>query len=602
MTTSTRAGRDWWSLQPVQRPQTKAANPIDEFIGAKLKSLGWAAAPETDRRTLIRRLTFDLHGLPPTFEEIEAFVEDKSANAYEKVVDRLLASPRFGERWARHWLDVVRYAETCGYERDQVKPHVHRYREYVIKAFNEDKPYDRFVLEQLAGDELTDRSEETVIATGFIRLGTWNDEPNDAKEYKYERLEDMVHATSTAFLGLTVKCARCHDHKFDPITQKDYYRMAGAFWAGYIEPGARELLGGPDKTALGHDVLGWTDRGAKPTALHLLKKGDPTRPLDEVPFAHVSFVPALNKSIPAVKGDAKTSQRRLELAKWIVSEKNPLTARVWVNGVWHYQFGAGLVRAADCFGFMGEQPTHPELLDWLASELMRNGWKSKSLHKLIVMSQTYRQASQHPKDKEYVQSDPANRWWRRAEMRRLDAESLRDALLFASGQLDLSKIGGESFSPDISGDALEGLSMKGKAWKASPPEQQRRRSVYIFSKRGLQVPGLTVFDAPDTTLPCGKRDVTISATQALAMLNNRFTHQQSEALAKRATGKDTKARVEAAWRYALGRGPRESELTAALEHLARQEKHFTKDSQPRERAFESLCHVLLNLNEFSYVD
>src|SRR5262249_36231913 len=215
---------------------------------------------------------------PPSYEEVEAFARDDAPDAYERLIDRLLASPQYGERWGRHWLDVARYAETCGYERDQVKPNVWKYRDWVIAALNEDRPYDPFVTEQLAGDELPDRSEQTVIATGFLRLGTWNDEPNDPQEYKYDRLEDMVHAASTAFLGLTVKCARCHDHKFDPIRQTDYYRMAGAFWAGFIEAGPRELLGGPDAKTLGHDVHGWTDRGAEVPPLRLLKKGDPARP------------------------------------------------------------------------------------------------------------------------------------------------------------------------------------------------------------------------------------------------------------------------------------------------------------------------------------
>ena len=378
--------------------------------------------------------------------------------------------------------------------------------------------------------------------------------------------------------------------------------MAGAFWAGFIEPGGREFLGGPNKDALGYDVLGWTDRGPKPTPIRLLKKGDPTRPLEEVAFAQASFVPALNKPIPAPASEAKTSLRRTELARWIVDPKNPLTARVWVNRLWQHHFGMGLVRSPDNFGYTGEKATHPELLDYLASELIQNGWKSKPLHKLMVMSQTYRQSSRHPQEKEYAQSDAANKLWRRMEMRRLDAESLRDALLFASGRIDLSIMGGPSFSPEINPAALEGLSTKGAAWKASPPEQQRRRSLYIFSKRGLQVPTLTVFDAPDTTLPCGKRDVTITAPQALALLNNSFVHEQSQALAKRSVGNDLHSRVKSAWKFALGREPSELELASALEHLARQKQNLQDDPKGEERAFESLCHVLLNMNEFIYVD
>jgi mono/diheme cytochrome c family protein len=612
-TTAARAGRDWWSLQAVRRPAVPTvkathlvANPVDAFVLARLESQGWVPAPPADRRTFIRRLYFDLVGLPPSYEEVEAFARDEAPDACERLVDRLLASPHYGERWGRYWLDVARYAETCGYERDQAKPHVWRYRDWVIRAFNEDKPYDRFVLEQLAGDELPDRCEETVIATGFLRLGTWNDEPNDPQEYKYERLEDMVHATSAAFLAMTVKCARCHDHKFDPVRQTDYYRMAAAFWAGFIEPGPRELLGGPDARALGHDVLGWTDRSAAPPPLHFLKKGDPHRPGPVIEPGQLSMVPVLDRPLAPPPAGARTTQRRLQLARWIVDPRNPLTARVWVNRLWQYHLGQGLVRSPDNFGFTGERPTHPELLDWLASELMANGWRTRPLHRLILLSNTYRQASVHPMQEEYSRADAANRLWWRAERRRRDAEALRDALLAASGRLDCGRIGGPSFSPDIPADALEGLSMKGNAWKASPPQEQRRRSVYIFSKRGLIVPFLTAFDFADTTLPCSRRDVTTVAPQALALLNNPFVHQQSEALAGRvaaqATGTDKRIRL--AWRLALGRDPRPSEMTAARTHLQAQEQRFAEAQRADAPllALTSLCHVLLNANEFVYVD
>ncbi|MBL9128106.1 MAG: DUF1549 domain-containing protein, partial [Verrucomicrobiales bacterium] len=322
VTTEHRAGRDWWSLQPVRRPPLPEAggrtavggvadsnaDPIDRFVRARLDAMGWEPAPEADRRTLIRRLFYDLTGLPPTYEQVEAFVADASPDAYEKVVDSLLASPRYGERWGRHWLDVVRYAETCGYERDQPKPNVWKYRDWVIRAFDDDKPYDRFVMEQLAGDEMPGADESTWVATGFLRLGTWNDEPNDPEEYKYERLEDLVHATSTAFLGMTVKCARCHDHKFDPVTQMDYHRMAASFWAGYIQPG-QGVLGGPDPKKLGRDVLAWTDVSAEPAPLRFLKKGDPHRAGDPVEPGTLSMVPALYRTTPPPPAGSKTTLR-----------------------------------------------------------------------------------------------------------------------------------------------------------------------------------------------------------------------------------------------------------------------------------------------------
>jgi hypothetical protein len=620
MTTDQRGGLDWWSLQPVRRPKVPpaktahaVANPIDAFVCGELNSRGWSLAPAADTRTLVRRVYYDLIGLPPTFDEVEAFARDESPAAYSALIERLLASPHYGERWGRYWLDVVRYAETCGYERDQVKPNVWKYRDWVIAAFNRDLPFDRFVLEQLAGDELPDRTdpaltEQSLIATGFLRLGTWNDEPNDAEEYKYDRLEDLVGATSAAFLGLTVKCARCHDHKFDPIRQEDYYRLGSAFWAGYIEPGPRDLLGGPDAAKLGHDVLGWTDRSVSPPPLRLLKKGDPKRPGPIVQPAHLSFLPALDKAFAPPAPGVATTHRRLQFAQWIVDPRNPLTPRVCVNRLWHYHFGKGLVRSPDNFGFTGEKPTHPELLDWLADELVRSGWSTRHIHRLILLSHVYRQSSLHPRQEEYARSDFGNRLWWHAERRRLDAEALRDSLLAVGGNLDLSKFGGPSFAPVISGDALEGLSMKGNAWKASPPEEQGRRSVYIFTKRGLLPPLATTFDFPDTTLPCGQRDVTTVAPQALALLNNDFLHQQSQSLARRvlaATGDDC-SRIVRAWQLALGRRPSDSEMSAAAFHLNLQRRHFQAAKQSPAAvellAWASLCHVLLNTNEFMYVD
>jgi mono/diheme cytochrome c family protein len=616
-TSETRAGRDWWSLQPITRPPIPAAssadNPIDAFIRAALAERGWEPAPEADRRTLIRRLSFDLTGLPPSFEEVEAFVADTRPDAYERLVDRLLASPHYGERWGRYWLDLVRYADTSGYERDQDKPFAWKYRDWVIAALNADMPYDRFITVQLAGDELADASAETVVATGFLRLGTWNDEPNDPQEYKYDRLEDLVHVTGTAFLGLTIKCARCHDHKFDPIPQIDYYRVASAFWAGPIEPGDRALLGGPDPATLGYtDILGWTDRGREIPPLHLLQKGEPNRPGPAVEPATPSFMPALHRPFAPPPPQARTTTRRRQLAAWITDPANPLTARVAVNRLWLHHFGQGLVRTPDNFGFTGERPTHAELLDWLAAEFQDRGWQTKPLHRLIVTSKTYRQASIHPQQQRYAASDADNRLWWRAERRRLDAEALRDALLAASGRLDRSRIGGPGFLPDIPPDALEGLSTKEKAWTPSPPADQLRRSVYLFTKRSLLPPIMTTFDFTDTTQPCARRDVTLVPTQSLALLNNPLVHEQSRALAERVAAQ-TNSPAEAvrlAWRLVLGRDPSGSEQTLALEHLTAtvSQRDMTSgeashaDDDRTLGALASLCHVLLNTNEFLFVD
>lgn len=555
--------------------------------------------------TLLRRTYVDVIGMPPSAEQLGDFLADDAPDAWERVVDELLASPQYGVRWARYWLDLVRYADTCGYERDQDKPNVWRYRDWVVRSLNEDKPYDQFVIEQLAGDEIRDRDEQSVIATGFLRLGTWNDEPNDPHEYKFERLEDMVHATSSAFMGLTVKCARCHDHKFDPILQLDYYRMAAAFWAGPIEPRDRSLLGGPSSDELGfEDVFGWTDLSPDSKPLRLLKKGDPKRPLDEVVPAHLSTIPAIHREFESPPNGSKTTQRRLQLARWITDPENPLTARVFVNRLWQHHFGEGLVRSVNNFGFRGDLPTHPELLDWLAADFVAGGWKVKRMHKQILMSRTYCQSSLHPQQEAYSERDFTNRLWWRANRRRLDAEALRDAMLAASGEIDL-KLGGPSFKPTISEEALEGLSRKSSAWEASGGQEQLRRSLYIYAKRGLLTPLMTTFDFADTTLPCGQRDVTTAPTQALALLNNSFVHNRSRSVARRVLARtsgadDVVGQIRLAWQLTLGREPDEYETSLAAQHIAAQRTRFKSDDSFL--ALTSLCHVLLNSNEFIYVD
>jgi hypothetical protein len=608
-----RAGRDWWSLQPLQtHPSFKTEEAIDQMIQSKLAALGMEPAPPADRRTLLRRLYFDLIGLPPTAEEVEAFVADQSPDAYEQRVDQLLAMPQFGERWARHWLDVVRYADTNGYERDAEKPNAWRYRDWVVSSIHSDMPYDRFITEQLAGDELPDRTDSSVIATGFIRLGTWDDEPNDPAEYQYDRLEDMVHATSTAFLGLTVKCARCHDHKFDPIYQSDYYRIGSAFWAGPVAHRDRALNGGPSKEELGSDFLGWTDITKTPSALYSLKKGDIHRPIQAVAAGPLSCFPKLNRPFEDAPGEARTTRRRLQLAQWIGHPENPLTARVAVNRLWQHHFGEGLVRTSDNFGFNGQRPTHPELLDWLAKELIDGQWRLKRIHKLMVMSNTYRQSSKHPLQSEYASTDSSNQWLWRANRQRLDAEALRDAILATSGQLDRT-IGGPSFRAPINSEALEGLSMKGNAYVASDPKDARRRSLYMFQKRSLMVPMMTAFDQCDSTVPNSRRDSTIVPTQALAMLNNDWVHEQSRAFAERvmATSPDVDLRIDTAWQLAFARTPTQSERLNAKSQVYHQamnamQSQSSNEAQPKMDGFTigwiSLCHVLLNTNEFITVD
>ena len=605
-TNALRAGRDWWSLQPIVRPPVPevptADHPIDAFIRAKLEAAGISPAPEADRRTLIRRLYFDLLGLPPSVQEINKFVGDEDPRAWTRLVDRLLASPRYGERWGRYWLDLARYADTSGYERDQEKPFAWKYRDWVIAAFNDDLPFRRFVIEQLAGDELPDRSKQSVIATGFLRLGTWNDEPNDQADYQYERLEDLVHTTSSAFLALTVKCARCHAHKFDAITQEDYYRMASAFWPGPIAPGrARNQLGGPSANELGYpDVLGWTDVMRHPPALHRLKNGERNQPLEAVAPASLSAIPTLYRQFDSPSPNAPTTQRRLALANWIADPRHPLTARVVVNRLWQHHFGKGIVRTPNNFGFLADPPTHPPLLDWLAAEFLARGGRMKPIHRLILTSQTWRQSALHPHAAVWQRQDPTNRSWWRAERRRLDAESLRDTLLRASGELEFS-MGGPGFKPTISEEALEGLSRKSLAWNASPPAAQRRRTIYMHLKRGLLPPMMSTFDLCDPTLTCGQRTVTTVATQALAMLNNELVHERSLALARtiaRQTG-DRRQQVGRAWESVLGREPSERERQRAIRHLATQATVFSNQdaaaASPRDLVGQAAGSLVLHL-------
>ena len=595
-TTSKRAGRDWWAFQSLNVPRGQS---IDTLWLAQLQSQQLTPAPAASPRVLLRRLSYDLVGLPPTQAQIEDFLEDSSPDAYERVVDRWLAQPQFGQRWARYWLDLVRYAETNGYERDAVKPGAWRYRDWVIDAFNSDMPYDQFVTQQLAGDELTDRNESSVIATGFLRLGTWDDEPNDTLEYQYDRLEDMVHATTTAFLGLTVKCARCHDHKFDPIPQTDYYRVAGAFWAGPIAHRKREWNGGPTQEELGFDVLGWTDLGSQATELQLLKKGNVHRPAGIVPPGTLTAVPALSKEFATpTASSVKTTQRRTQLAQWIVDRRNPLTSRVMVNRLWQHLLGDGLVRSTDNFGFQGARPTDPSLLDWLAADFIDGQWSMKRTIRQIVLSQAYRQSSVHPQADHYEVVDPANNHIWRANRRRLDAEALRDSMLMVSGRLNM-RAGGESFKAPINAEALEGLSMKGGAYQASPANETTRRSIYMFVKRSLAVPLMTVFDCCDTTTPAGKRDVTTVAPQALTLMNNESILEESQAIAQRLPDTPLVAqKIAAAWRIVLARDPTDRELVLAQQHIT----SALADQPDHLKAWASLCHVLINTNEFIYVD
>jgi len=578
-----------WSTKPLVRhavPEVRAGadNPVDRFVLAKLSEREWKPAPAVSRAKLIRRAYFDLWGLPPDPEAVQAFVADSRPEAFERLIDELLASPHYGERWGRHWLDIARFAETNGYERDALKPNAWRYRDWVIEALNADMPYDQFVVHQLAGDQIEGADDRSRTATGFLRVGTFDDEPNDPASYKFEQLDDLMHATSTAFLAVTLKCARCHDHKFDPIPQTDYYAVLNFFAGGKAAEG---------------ELLAFTSDPAQRPEVKLLNGGDHTSEGDVVPPGYLTMVSLVHDTKSAANPEPSPAPQRLQLAQWIADRANPLTARVMVNRVWQHHFGEGLVRTPDNFGTMGDEPTHPELLDWLTLDFMDGGWKLKRLHKLIMLSAAYRMDSVHPQEAKYSQIDFANRlWWKRNRLR-LEAEPLRDAMLATSGELDL-RVGGPSFAPPVSREALEGLSMKAGAWKASPPEEQKRRSVYMMTKRSLLLPLMTTFDFADTTQPVVQRSISTVAPQALALLNNAFVHEQSRAFAARLlreAGEQRENQIERAWWLAFSRAPTEKERAAAHSHLAGQMS--SGDGGP---ALASLCHVLLNTNEFIYVD
>ncbi len=594
-----------WAFQPVRRPAIPIVadrawirTPSDAFLLAKLQAAGMKPSPAADRRTVLRRVYHDLIGLPPTPEEQQAFLVDHSPDAFARVVDDLLSRPQYGERWGRHWLDVVRYAESNGYERDGAKPSAWRYRDYVIDSFNRDKPYDRFVTEQLAGDEVDGSNAETQIATTFLRLGTWDDEPADPRVDRYDQLDDVLGTTATAFLGLTLRCARCHDHKFEPFSQADYYRMLAVF-----EPLERPqqlrhdldvAVGTPGEAAAfsalrltGPRAYIWKETGTKPPVTHVLRRGDPNRPREEVGPA----VPAVlvRRSLDGPKPTAKTTGRRRWLAHWLTRPDNPLTARVIVNRVWQWHFGRGLVPSANDFGTAGDPPTHPELLDWLAAGLVADGWRLKPLHRMIVLSSAY-QTTATP-SAEILRVDPRNELLSHWRQRRLEAEAVRDSMLAVSGRLNLEERG-PSMYPTLARAVLEGQSRPGEGWGHSDERQQARRSVYIFVKRSLAVPELDLLDAPDTTSSCEARPISTTAPQALTFLNGPFANEQARRLAsrlRREAGDDPSAQVRRAFELALCRPPRDEELNPCVAFL-------------RGKSLDAFCLVMLNLNEFVYLN
>jgi hypothetical protein len=627
---------DYWAFQPPKNPTPPSVkpNPIDAFIATP--------EPEADRRTLLRRAFGDLIGLPPTPEEADAFLNDPSADAFEKLVDRLLADPRYGERWARHWLDLVRYSESDGYEDDKVRPHAWRYRDYVIRALNADTPYDRFIAEQLAGDELFPDNPDAWIATGFARLGAWDGMSKVPKQQRQDYLNDATDAAGSVFLGMTVGCARCHDHKYDRITQRDYYGLQ-AFFAGGVretkslpsDPGdpdfvkaawrkadaelqvlraerdalrreARELVFAKRRCEVGPDAqvkitddevnkmcdmlqpgkrgamegrikdLSRTERLHRPAAevvvesrtppvTHLLRNGELATPGPEIP---PSFVEAM---VPP--GKTAAPGRRPALVRWLTSADHPLTSRVMVNRLWQHHFGRGIVATPSDFGRNGRRPTHPELLDWLARRFVADGWSLKKMHRLMMTSAAYRRAG--------------------GPLRRLEAEVLRDSILAVSGRLSPIR-GGPGVYVPIPKDVNVMLPNNDKelSWEQCTEEEARRRTLYVFQRRSLTLPMVDVFDGPSQNQTCPQRPETTVAPQALTLFNGEFCRGEARHFAARVekeAGAGIDARINRAFRLALIRAPREEERAAARAFLSKQ-------------SLADFCHVLLNTNEFLYLD
>jgi hypothetical protein len=617
--------RELWAFEPVRKvgvpadPEGWSDNPVDRFLRAKQRQRGVRPAGPADRATLIRRLTFDLTGLPPTPEEVAALVADPAPDAYDRLVERLLTSPRYGEHWARHWLDVVRYADTGGFEADLLYPSAWRYRDYVVRSLNADKSFDRFIREQVAGDEMWPGDRDAAAATGLYCVGpALPESAMITEQLEYEWLTDAADTTGAAFLGLTLGCARCHDHKYDPITQKDYFALQAVFAAsdrpfpGQVRllrikglngllseaPVPKQLLGDPRCTVQTEDKTGFhLFHRARPLEVRLLHRGELSKPREAVAPA---FPEAL---LPAGRheGLAKVpaTGRRAALARWLTSPDNPLVARVLVNRVWGWHFGQGLVRTPNDFGTQGEPPTHPELLDWLARDFVEHGWSLRRLHRLILLSRGYRMGS--VAGGAGLRADPENRLLWHFPRRRLEGETIRDALLACAGTLN-PRAFGPPVVPPLGREELTGLFDSRSKWPVTKDASQHtRRSVYLLVRRTFVYPLFAAFDPPELMASCPRRLQTVVPTQALALLNSPLAREQAGAFARRLLrecGDRPEKVVPRAWLLAFGRLSTPAEAERARAFLRRR----ADAGQDREAALADLCLALFNANEFVYVD
>lgn len=651
-----------WAFRPILRaplPQQDVAamhNPIDAFVIKRLQDAGLTLADEADRSTLIRRVYLDLLGLPPSRDDVATFLGDQRPGAYDRAVDRVLANPHYGERWGRHWLDQARYADTNGYTVDSDRS-MWPYRDWVIQAINADLPFDQFTIEQFAGDLLPTPTREQLVATGFHRNTLINQEGGtDREQFRNEAVVDRVNTTGAVWLGLTVGCAQCHTHKFDPLTQHEYYQLFAFFNSSQDVNSVTPTLAVPseaeqarlaeldnqltqantalaqtsarqndpatdaEKTQLAAEVKRLqTERDKfakslpttmilrdldKPRETNVLIRGDFLRKGDVVPAAAPAFLPAM--------AEASSGRTRLDLAKWLVSDENPLTARVTVNRVWGRFFGQGLVETENDFGLQGTPPTHPELLDWLSSELMATDWSLKQLHRTIVTSATYRQSSHKRDDADRV--DPLNKLISRQTRLRVDAEVIRDLALAASGLLD-GRIGGPSVYPPQP-DGVYAFTQRNASWPTSKGADRYRRGLYTFFMRSAPYPMLTTFDTPRFDTTCTLRVRSNTPLQSLTLANDETMLEAARALGRRLIdeAKEDRDRINLAYQRCFARVPSQQEAARLLAFVESQREDFlasppdaksfiqataTSDEQLAElAAWTVVARVLLNLDEF----
>lgn len=661
------AAKDFWAFQrPVVPPVPDVSDaswvrsPIDRFVLAKLEAAGLEPAPQADRRTLIRRATFELTGLPPTPEEVEAFLADESPDAFARLVDRLLASPAYGERWGRHWLDVARYADTNGLDENIVYANAWRYRDYVVRSFDDDKPFDRFVREQIAGDLLFDpaasgdpsaqgdEAYDPIVATGFLSVGSKMLAEDDPVKLQMDIVDEQIDTVGRAFLGMTLGCARCHDHKFDPVSAADYYSLAGIFkstqtmdkltvvaeWHERELASAEAIAARNDQQAkvakLREEIaaLEKSTEGTEESRKEKLAalKADEQKIAGEIPQlpsamsvvdgtpadaaihyrgSHLTLGPVVPRGFPVVlRGESpkpiESGSGRKELAEWLVSPENPLTARVIANRLWTWHFGEGIVRSPDNFGRLGDAPTHPELLDWLATRLVENEWRLKEFHREILLSSTWQMSVVG--DDQAEAADPENLLLHRRERRRLDAEAMRDGMLAISDELD-REIGGKT------------LEAENRKYLGGSPDfrrkmyDTRRRSAYLPIVRSGLFEVLSAFDFADPSALTGKRDATVVAPQALFAMNSDFVAKRSDALAETLLAKfdSNEARLARLYALAYSRPPEPPETERALAYLDRYQANWRETmpdqaGEAERRAWKSLCRATLAASEYLYVD